>query len=140
MNIPLPSGFSPNSGPEDRGTELGLAVISALPNGPNIGHAICVRYNDQVTAQVTLTCSSIYGMASYCSAKEVAGTRRTMPLRTSFGYGCKQYAPGQTVTYYINTIWYFPSPGEIDSISSIPFDLYFEGGCMDWGDGATTWA
>ena len=140
VSIPLASGFSPSGAPQDRATELGLAVLTALPNGPSIGSAICVRYLDQVTAQVTLTCSTTYGASTYCSAKEVVGTRRSMPLRTSQGYGCKQYAPGQTVTFYITTIWYYPSTGEIDSMSSIPFELNLGQGCMDWGDGATAWA
>ena len=78
VNIPLPSGFSPNSVPADRATELGLAVLTALPNGPNITTAVCVRYSDQVTARVTLTCSSIYGMSTFCSATEVLGTRRSL--------------------------------------------------------------
>ena len=87
VNIPLASGFSPNSVPADRATELGLAVLTALPNGPNITTAVCVRYNDQVTAQVTLTCSSIYGMSTYCSATEVPGTRRSLTIALDSGDG-----------------------------------------------------
>ena len=140
VNIPLASDFSPNGGPEDRATEWGLAVLTALPSGPSIGSAICVRYNDQVTARVTLTCGTTYGASTYCSAKEVTGTRRSKPVRTSLGFGCKQYAPGQTMTFYINTIWFYPSTGEIESISSMPIDIDFGQGCIDWGDGASAWA
>ena len=52
------------------------------------------------------------------------------PLMVSGDYqlGSCYYSPPQTLHLWLNTIWYWPSTGEVDHIDSTPFDLNLSNG------------
>lgn len=63
-------------------------------------------------------------------ANDVTLNRMEAPVKVSGDYqlGSCYYSPPQTLHLWLNTIWYWPSTGEIDHIDSTPFDLNLSNG------------
>lgn len=103
---------------------LGHAMREA---GLTPGLIHCIRYNDGVREKAQLIVTS-----QWVSGKPVPGTR--VPANTSTGGAGGQSCAGSVsyVTFYLTTIWYLPSTGEIVDITSVPFEVPIYEGCSYW--------